>query len=265
MLLYRVITAFFLIIFVLLGIFFLPINWFAIVASLVIFAAALEYSMMWEHNKIVTVLFLLSLLCIFLILELLSPIVALISGVIWWLIVPYFLVYYSKHEKNVLSGVVFKWFVGLFVFIPCLVGIIELRKIFGPAFLLYILVAVWAADIGAYFAGKYFGEHKLAEAISPNKTMEGVAGGLIFSLIISVIGGFILPLHGIQWLLIITLVIVSCLWSIIGDLFESMLKRDANIKDSGCLLPGHGGIYDRIDSITAAIPIFTLGLMFFLK
>lgn len=265
MLVQRIITAFFLIIFVLLGIFYLPEKWFAVIAGLIVFAGVFEYASMCQQKKTNIAFFVLSLLALFFLLELTFPIIVLSCGVVWWFLVPYFLVYYSKNEKNILSPIFVRWLVGALVFIPCLVGMIELKKMFGPGYLLYVLIAVWAADIGAYFSGRFFGKHKLAEHISPNKTTEGVVGGVIFSLAASLIGGYVLKLHGMQWLLVMTLIIVTCLWSVIGDLFESMLKREANIKDSGQLLPGHGGIYDRIDSLTAAIPIFTLGLVFFLK
>jgi len=261
----RLITGFILIILVLAGIFYLPAKWFALVAGLVVFAAALEYFLMWQKDKIFLFISLLSLLFFYLLLEFTLPIIGLVCGVVWWLIAPYFLVYYSKNGENILTNVFIRWLVGILVFIPCLIGMVELKSIFGAGYLLYVLIAVWAADVGAYFSGKFFGKHKLAEFVSPNKTTEGVIGGIVLSTIVSLVGGFILKLQGIELLLIITLIIVTCLWSVIGDLFESMLKRDANIKDSGCLLPGHGGIYDRIDSLTAAIPIFTLGLMFFLK
>ncbi|MBL1320829.1 MAG: phosphatidate cytidylyltransferase [Methylophaga sp.] len=130
----------------------------------------------------------------------------------------------------------------------------------GAQQLLYIMVLVWLADTGGYFAGKRWGKTKLAKAISPNKTWEGVAGAVVLGLIWAVIA-YAINLSGslglISWLV---LSLVALLISIVGDLFESLFKRAHNIKDSGNLLPGHGGILDRIDSLLAAVPVFTAGI-----
>ena len=132
----------------------------------------------------------------------------------------------------------------------------------GPQQLLYVMVLVWLADTGGYFAGKKWGKTSLARAISPNKTWEGVAGALVLGLIWAAIG-YSLGLSGeitlLSWLL---LSVVSLLISIVGDLFESLFKRCHQVKDSGNLLPGHGGMLDRIDSLIAAVPVFTAGVYF---
>ena len=118
-----------------------------------------------------------------------------------------------------------------------------------------------------------WGKHLLSSAISPKKTVEGLLGGILTALLVAIAGVFLLksaivkpsvmgfdfsPLKNIS---LVMLSLVTCLWSVIGDLFESMLKRLAGVKDSGKILPGHGGMYDRIDSLTSAIPIFALGLL----
>lgn len=130
----------------------------------------------------------------------------------------------------------------------------------GPQQLLYVLVSVWLADTGGYFAGKKYGKTPLAKAVSPNKTWEGVLGALGLTSIWAVIA-FLLGMSGslglIAWL-VLTLVTVA--FSIIGDLFESLFKRSYQVKDSGNLLPGHGGVLDRIDSLISAVPIFVAGL-----
>ncbi|MFW5426114.1 MAG: phosphatidate cytidylyltransferase [Methylophagaceae bacterium] len=130
----------------------------------------------------------------------------------------------------------------------------------GAQQLLYIMVLVWLADTGGYFAGKRWGKTKLAKSISPNKTWEGVAGAVILGGIWSVIA-YALDLSGslslVSWL---GLSLIALLISIVGDLFESLFKRAHNVKDSGNLLPGHGGMLDRIDSLLAAVPVFTAGL-----
>ena len=131
----------------------------------------------------------------------------------------------------------------------------------GPEQLLYVLVSVWLADTGGYFAGKKWGETPLAKAVSPNKTWEGVWGALILITMWAIVA-FEIGLGGslsLQTWLLLTLLSVAM--SIVGDLFESLFKRSHNIKDSGNLLPGHGGVLDRIDSLIAAVPIFVAGLI----
>jgi len=130
----------------------------------------------------------------------------------------------------------------------------------GPQQLLFVMVLIWLADTGGYFAGKRWGKTPLAKVISPNKTWEGVAGALVLGTVWTFIGysiGISGSLSLSQWLL---LSLLALLISIIGDLFESLFKRCYKIKDSGDLLPGHGGMLDRIDSLIAAVPVFTAGL-----
>lgn len=131
----------------------------------------------------------------------------------------------------------------------------------GPVLLLFVLVSVWLADTGGYFAGKRFGKNKLAKAISPNKTWEGVLGALLLGGIFAAV--FYLTvlestLSVFSWLILTALIVMI---SIVGDLFESVFKRCFNVKDSGQLLPGHGGMLDRIDSLLAAVPVFATALM----
>ncbi|MEC9412677.1 MAG: phosphatidate cytidylyltransferase [Pseudomonadota bacterium] len=127
----------------------------------------------------------------------------------------------------------------------------------GAFLFFFVMVTVWLADTGGYFAGKRFGKHALAPAVSPNKTWEGVAGGVLFASIWAI--GFYCvktptTITLFEWLL---LAVVTVAVSIVGDLFESLYKRAFSVKDSGSLLPGHGGILDRIDSLIAAVPVFT--------
>lgn len=124
----------------------------------------------------------------------------------------------------------------------------------GANWVMWILLVVWSADVGAYFAGRRFGRRKLAPAVSPGKTWEGALGGMLVSLLLCG-GGLMVIGYSSWWLLAVAgLVVVS----IFGDLFESVIKRVRGVKDSSNLLPGHGGILDRIDSLLAVLPVFAL-------
>lgn len=130
----------------------------------------------------------------------------------------------------------------------------------GKNLIVYLLFLVWAADIGAYLAGKQWGKHKLIPLVSPGKTIEGALGGLILSILIAIGGYFYFqPAFPLRWFLI---AIIAILVSMLGDLFISMLKRRSKLKDTGHLLPGHGGVLDRLDSLVAALPLFNCGLAF---
>lgn len=128
----------------------------------------------------------------------------------------------------------------------------------SPWWLMYVFLLVWCADSGAYFVGRKFGKRKLAPNVSPNKSVEGLSGGLVTSGVVAAIVGQYLQLSGgaLAWFLALSAVTVAA--SVLGDLFESMLKRRAGIKDSGNILPGHGGVLDRIDSLLSATPVFAL-------
>lgn len=124
----------------------------------------------------------------------------------------------------------------------------------GAWALLFILLWVWAADTGAYFAGRAFGKNKLAAKVSPGKTSEGLLGGVVLALILVALVAWLAPLSG-DPVLLLGVALVTVLASALGDLFESMVKREAGVKDSGTMLPGHGGMLDRLDSVTAALPV----------
>jgi phosphatidate cytidylyltransferase len=124
---------------------------------------------------------------------------------------------------------------------------------------LYALMLVWAADSCAYFVGSRWGTTKLAPQISPGKTIVGVYGALAGSALIAVAGGWLLNVRGMSLLALVVLGMVAVVLSIVGDLFESLIKRHAQVKDSGHMFPGHGGVYDRLDGVFAALPLFALG------
>jgi len=148
---------------------------------------------------------------------------------------------------------------GLMTLLPLWVILLELhRPAFGPPYVLFLLALVAAADSSAYFAGRRWGRHKLAPRLSPGKTREGALGALAATLVLAPAGAALLGID--VWLPFLLLCLVTTVFSIIGDLFESMLKRQHAAKDSGALLPGHGGMLDRMDSLTAAAPVYLVGL-----
>ncbi len=183
-------------------------------------------------------------------------------AVAFWLSIIVMLFMYRADMQWTVVHKVFHGFLAVFLLFACIHGLLFLHQNFtqGGWLLLYVMSIVWVADIGAYFSGKQFGRHKLAPSISPGKSIEGVVGGLLLNIVWS----WLVFLYFFQWgmsLFEFMLVsIVTSLVSVSGDLYESILKRQAGMKDSGTLLPGHGGLLDRIDSVIAAVPVFVLGL-----
>jgi phosphatidate cytidylyltransferase len=160
---------------------------------------------------------------------------------------------------------------GLLTLLPTWVGIVQLKYLLEQGYLVFALVImVSAVDIGAYFAGIRFGHNKLAPQLSPNKSWEGVWGGLSLCLLLGLLliwalHTYLLKLDPLQIGLLILLSLAVTFFDVIGDLMESMLKRNRHIKDSGALLPGHGGILDRVDGLIAVVPSFVLTLLLVLS
>ncbi len=152
--------------------------------------------------------------------------------------------------------------VGVLVLVPAWLGLVLLheRPAIGPQTVLFLMVLIWVADSGAYFAGRRWGRHKLAPQVSPGKTWEGVYGALAACALVAILGAWWMDGSVRDVVSFLLVCLVTILFSIEGDLLESLMKRQRGIKDSGQLLPGHGGVLDRVDSLTAAAPVFALGL-----
>jgi len=181
------------------------------------------------------------------------------AGVAWWLLVALYL--FKKHPKPVSQEVSLQKLLSGILVIPA--AVLAMNTVHGqqqgPEWLLYGLMLVWVADIGAYFSGKRFGKNKLAPAISPGKTREGLYGAVAAVCLYTVVAAYYFDLDLTNTAYLLLLAVVLTLVSVAGDLYESVLKREHGVKDSGAILPGHGGILDRIDSVLAAMPVFVAG------
>jgi len=176
-------------------------------------------------------------------------------ALLWWCVALCWLTFAPLRVNAMFAAVA-----GVLVLAPTWLALMQLHRVpaHAPSYLVFVLVLVFAADIGAYFAGRAFGRLKLAPRVSPGKTWEGVLGGMASAALVALGGAYWFALPQLRFL---SLCMAVAVLSIVGDLTESMFKRHVGLKDSSNLLPGHGGILDRIDSWTAATPVFALGLM----
>ncbi len=201
----------------------------------------------------------------------LNPIVSaiLVTGAVWWLISLFLVLRYPTSAKAWTGNTLLKVLFGLLILVPFFWAMMALRSYnfahdqsAGAWLVMLVMFLVWGADSGAYFSGKKFGKNKLAPKVSPGKTREGFFGGIIVSMLIALIAAVVMEvspsgeLDSTKVVVIMFACFIATLVSTLGDLNESMFKREAGVKDSGNLLPGHGGILDRIDSLTAALPVF---------
>jgi phosphatidate cytidylyltransferase len=178
----------------------------------------------------------------------------LVAALAWWVFALVLVVRYPRSFSPT-----FVAFAGVVVLLPSWTLLVRLHRdgTLGAELVLTLLAIVWAADVGAYAAGRLLGRTKLAPAVSPGKTWEGVTGGLVAAGLAAGMAASWLDLPVGR---LVALGIVTALISVLGDLTQSMFKRNVGLKDSGKLLPGHGGVLDRIDSLTAAVPAFVVGL-----
>jgi len=269
----RLLTTLFLLPFAIICILWIPATWLAIVVGLVLTLGCWEWTNLVPlKNMVSRILFVLLITIATLAAALLeahpyvfSQFFIYLSVLFWiWGCVAVFC-YATNHTSCGLKNAFAKILFGLVIFPSCFFSIMYLRavdEVSGLPWLLLALFVVVAADVGAFFAGKLWGVKLLAERASPKKTWAGFWGGVIFAMVISLVfTGTILVLgqiDGARFVRINIASLMAVLFSIMGDLVESIMKRQVGIKDSGNILPGHGGILDRIDSILVAMPIFLL-------
>ncbi len=266
----RVLTAIILVPLVIGGIFALTTQQFSFVLALFVVLGAWEWARLVKLDSLpqrcsyLFVLLLLLIACSYLRMfdEFLFALLSI--SVIWWLAKIHFLISFREPECQ-LTQQRWRWGSlgqGLMLLIPAWLSLVVIHSQpqHGPWLLLYLMLLIWGADSGAYFSGRKWGRHKLAPHVSPGKTWEGLYGAMVLCLLLSVVATYGFDFELVAGLFFVILSMVAVLFSVMGDLLESAYKRRAGVKDSGTILPGHGGILDRIDSMTAAAPVFALGL-----
>ncbi len=285
MLIKRILTASVLAPGAVLAIFYLPFNAFALLLVLLIAIGAWEWGpLMGFNSKTKRSAFVTSNLAILLVLWALIPIDAIWQNshqlsnyvtyilwlsVLWWCCSAFLTYVYPRYSSFWSSHRSVRALFGWLTLLPTWVAFLVLRSYdyqedtyHGAQLIMFLFVLVWSADIGAYFVGKSLGKHKLLPNVSPGKTLEGFIGGIISACIIVILLGYNLDWQQQQYLITLGVTLLITTISVLGDLNESMFKRQAGVKDSGNILPGHGGILDRIDSLTATAPIFALCFLY---
>jgi len=289
----RVITALVLLPLVILAIFGLNIETFALVIAIVIALAAWEWSGFITQKRQFKALYVIATIALMWLVTAQSLPLAywhgfilpqtlaewfvdnqaarltLLLGLLWWLVAFILLIIYPRLSKELVASKMMMIIIGWLILLPTWVAVVGIRSMgivfdhnHGAELLLFVLLIIWAADTGAFMAGKKFGKTKLAPLVSPKKTWEGVLGGVALAGVIVGLGIYLLHFKPEQTVALIGLSLLIVIFSVVGDLTESIFKRLTGIKDSGKILPGHGGILDRIDGVTAALPITLLGLSF---
>jgi phosphatidate cytidylyltransferase len=275
----RIITASFLIPLAIGWLFFLPVEYFSLIAAMLFFLAGREWGRFASATSglFFAFSFLIALIASYYFIPLpsilqgdIKPLVwaILFTGLGWWCLALSMILRYPGHESWWHNRPWLHWAFGLSTLLPFFWSLLLLRSYkfqiddgAGSWALLFVMSLVWVADTGAYFTGRALGSRKLLPAVSPNKTIEGLLGGVGAATLLAVIVTVKYHTDMQQSIAMIVRSIFAVLASVLGDLAESLFKRVAGIKDSGSLLPGHGGVLDRIDSLTAALPVFVISYL----
>ncbi|MBS3798658.1 MULTISPECIES: phosphatidate cytidylyltransferase [unclassified Pseudoalteromonas] len=261
-------------------VFLAPLDWFSYCAGGIVLLGAYEWSaLMGICNRAKRLIYVALVAVLVALMQWHWPITALWQqgqmlpdinyvftlALAWWIVATILVVRYPKFSDAWSQGYLMRGISGVLTLAPLWLALCVLRSAnydessqFGSYLILAVLGIVWCADIGAYFSGKNFGKHKLMPKVSPNKTIEGFVGGLLSAAIFVLAFCYFKGVEPGMWAPYALMAVIVAAFSAVGDLLESMFKRQAGMKDSGKCLPGHGGILDRIDSLTAAAPIFVV-------
>jgi phosphatidate cytidylyltransferase len=244
----------------------LPTPYFGGLTAIITLLAAWEWSGLMGLKKFLIRFCYPVIIVEVLFLALFIPIEILLAVTfIWWLLMLILVLMYPNGSKWWSNSIIVRGLMGFMTLMPTWVALNYLHSGYlfggglGAPIVLFLFVLIWGADSGAYFAGRLCGKHKLAPSVSPGKTWEGFIGAMIVAILLAPILAWLWPVMRPHWIFLILLSLITVKFSILGDLFESMLKRNVGLKDSGRMIPGHGGLLDRIDSLTAAAPIFAFG------
>jgi len=265
MLLTRILTALVLLPLVIGAIFWLPTTGVAVVLGVFLGIGAWEWGLLTRlANPGARIVFTLITLAAFVLLWWQMGATATIAiiwlAVLWWILAVFILLRFPRGWDVSVGLPPVAGLLGLLLLCAPFVALVRLHGgVAGPQLMLCLLVLIWAADTGAYFAGRALGRHKLAPRVSPGKTVEGAVGGIALTLVAAALGAWWFGYAGGQAFGFVLLGGITALFSIVGDLTISMFKRQAGVKDSGRIFPGHGGVLDRLDSLLAAAPCFVLG------
>ncbi|GAB4393004.1 MAG: phosphatidate cytidylyltransferase [Gammaproteobacteria bacterium] len=261
----RLITGISLIVLLLIGLFTTDLFAFVLMASGVLLAAAWELSALvgwqsyWARGLYVVICTLLMTITLHL---LVYPLIILVASIICWLLALWEVLLFPRQHLFIDN----RWIttsISIVMLLGCWEALIGLRALpQGELNVLLLLAILTVVDSSAFFVGKFWGKRPLAIALSPGKTWVGFYGGLFVGIVFAMlVGPLLLNLNWQQMFSFLIVVVLSCLAAVLGDLFESMLKRKQGVKDSGHILPGHGGLLDRLDSLLASAPIFGLGIV----
>lgn len=268
----RVITALVLAPLMIGGIFFLPLYEFGLFVGAIAAVAAWEWAGLAGFSKQPSRIFyaLAMAVAVYISMQVrLEPgfeVYSLYAGFAWWLFSFGLVISYPK-SAEIWANLPTRSIIGFIVLIPMWVGFMYLKSQDHSNWLIvYLMLVIWGADTGAYVAGKTWGKAKLAPKVSPGKSWAGFWGGLATAMLVAAVFAYvwhtnIQALSGMAVLKLLVVAAITMLASVLGDLVESMFKRQRGIKDSSNLLPGHGGVLDRIDSMAAAVPVFALLLI----
>ena len=271
----RIITALILAPLMIGGIFFLPVEQFAYFIGFIVTVAAWEWANLAGYSSqavrlgysaivaglVATVGYFMPHI------ESLSTLI-LSAGAAWWLLACFLIIQYPK-KVSLWQAKPVRAVLGLLVLIPMWVGFMALKsQQHSSLIIVYVMLLIWGADTGAYFAGKTWGKAKLAPNVSPGKSWAGFWGGLATTGLIAIIftlcvDYWLRPVTVDDFTLLAIMTAITAVISVMGDLLESMMKRHRGIKDSSQLLPGHGGVLDRIDSMASAVTVFAFLMVLF--